>query len=368
MIIFMLVIEHLLSRKWVSERMLFSCLELSDLCEDKHDFEGTGKSLRIKPNTLKGNESWGNGECLICLHAYEIATTEEVYFRFLEDKITCLISMPASEPCLRCGERKRKRSKFCIRCWGEVRKENVGKRIEAEGKVKIGSKWLPGMDCEDCGKRIPASGIIGLCRDCRIRATRRRVRLAMRFCEACGKRIYGELGLCVACKQKALEEWKKDHPEEAAEEKRKRQNAYSQQKRDNDPQWYLRCIMHNQVLRALRGRKNGRRWEECVGYASEYVYNKLGARPDGGYDLDHVVPVGVFTFTDVCDIEFKLCFYPENYRWLQHDIHKCRPKNGEDIPYKEFERILKTGLKFHSVPEEQHDQIIERIYNKRVTI
>jgi len=86
-----------------------------------------------------------------------------------------------------------------------------------------------------------------------------------------------------------------------------------------DPIFYrLNSIIGSKIGHSLHGNKNGRHWENLVGYTVQDLIKHLEKQfTDGmswnnygfyGWHVDHIIPKSFFEFTSSDDIEFKYCW------------------------------------------------------------
>lgn len=96
----------------------------------------------------------------------------------------------------------------------------------------------------------------------------------------------------------------------------------------------LSCLMSTAIRESLKGNKNGRHWEDLVGYTQEdlRVYLEKLFKPDmtwenhgvRGWHIDHIKPKSSFNITDYeCD-EFKECWSLKNLQplWSEENLRK----------------------------------------------
>jgi hypothetical protein len=119
----------------------------------------------------------------------------------------------------------------------------------------------------------------------------------------------------------------KNNPEIVKEQWRKRR-----EKRKLNIVLHLSDRMRNQILRSLRGNKNGNHWEDLVDYTLKDLMIHLeslfkdGMSWDnyGKWHIDHIKPVDSFNFTSYKDKEFKKCYALKNLQplWAFDNISK----------------------------------------------
>ncbi len=78
------------------------------------------------------------------------------------------------------------------------------------------------------------------------------------------------------------------------------------------------------IIGSLKDGKNGRHWEDCVGYTSEELIKHLEGLFEegmnwenyGDWHIDHKIPKSAFNFTRVEHIDFKRCWALSNLQPL----------------------------------------------------
>ena len=95
------------------------------------------------------------------------------------------------------------------------------------------------------------------------------------------------------------------------------------------------------VRKALKKNKNGRHWEDLVGYTKDELRSHLenlfteGMTWDkflkGEIHIDHVIPLSFFKYNSTDDVEFRYCWSLHNLQplWAEDNIRK-----GTKIPWK----------------------------------
>ena len=101
---------------------------------------------------------------------------------------------------------------------------------------------------------------------------------------------------------------------------------YKKNKRKTDLKFNLNEKIKNAVGKALKGNKNGRHWEDLVGYTLKDLIKRLKLTIPEGYNwqdciegrlhLEHKIPISVFNFTKAEHIDFKNCWDLNNLRLL----------------------------------------------------
>ena len=98
----------------------------------------------------------------------------------------------------------------------------------------------------------------------------------------------------------------------------------NKERRHNDPCYRLSTNMTSHIYKALRSRKNGRKWEDLVGYTLNdlklYLESqfKEGMTWDnyGKWHVDHIIPKVLFKYDTYDDKAFKECWALSNLQPL----------------------------------------------------
>ena len=103
-------------------------------------------------------------------------------------------------------------------------------------------------------------------------------------------------------------------------------NKYTKNKRKTDLKYNLNRRIGNAIWWILKNNKNGRHWEDLVGYTTDDLIKRLLKTMPSGYDwddllrgklhIDHIIPISAFNFTDTRHIDFKRCWALNNLRLL----------------------------------------------------
>jgi hypothetical protein len=152
-------------------------------------------------------------------------------------------------------------------------------------------------------------------------------------------------------------EWKESNPEKVKEKKKRwiknnpeKVREYNKKYRKNNPEKYketrrkyykklskmssykINRTIRNGIWKALKGSKNGKHWEDLVGYTLEDLMEHLenqfedwmnwenhGVYKDGElrWQIDHIRPVSSFNFTSAEDKEVKECWSLDNLQPLE---------------------------------------------------
>jgi 5-methylcytosine-specific restriction endonuclease McrA len=110
------------------------------------------------------------------------------------------------------------------------------------------------------------------------------------------------------------------------------QMEYAKNRHKTDLKYNLRMKISKAINQSLRyckkvkSNKNGRHWEDLVGYKlNDLIIRLLSTMPEGytwedvkrgELHIDHIIPISVFNFTKPEHIDFKRCWELENLRLL----------------------------------------------------
>ena len=162
-------------------------------------------------------------------------------------------------------------------------------------------------------------------------------------------------------KQKAyMKQWQKDNPEKVAinnkkaikkyrithsdkiaiyykkynQEHKTELNKKRREKNRTDLKYNLSKKISRVINMSLKGNKNGRCWEDLVGYTVIDLFNHLKKTMPEGYswqdyldgklELDHKIPKSVFNFTKPEHIDFKRCWSLSNLRLLPAKTNRVK--------------------------------------------
>ena len=124
-----------------------------------------------------------------------------------------------------------------------------------------------------------------------------------------------------------------EHKEEEIEQKRKYHQSHKEESRiyqNNRIKTDLKCNLNNKIsgamLKSLKGNKGGKHWEDLVGYTLEDLKRHLGKTMPEGYNwqdymegrlhIDHKIPMSVFNFDQIGQLDFKRCWSLNNLQLL----------------------------------------------------
>lgn len=104
-----------------------------------------------------------------------------------------------------------------------------------------------------------------------------------------------------------------------------------------DPAFRAHKRMASAIFQALKGRKNGRKWETLVGYTCADLVRHLERQFVSGmswnnmgeWHIDHIVPKSSFKYTDETDPEFKACWALTNLRPLWRGDNQTKHASRE---------------------------------------
>ena len=108
------------------------------------------------------------------------------------------------------------------------------------------------------------------------------------------------------------------------QQNKKYYNNYYLSKYRNDKKFNLTKKMYSIIRQCILKNKSGWAWETFVGYTIEDLILRLkNTLPegytwqnylDGKLQLDHIIPISVFNFSETTDYEFQECWALENLR------------------------------------------------------
>ena len=136
--------------------------------------------------------------------------------------------------------------------------------------------------------------------------------------------------------KECYQNWRKRHPEKYRES-----YLAAGKKRRSTPDGKLNDVVSREIRKSMKqGRKNGRNWEELVGYTIGKLMKHLekqfkdGMSWDnhGKWHIDHKVPISAFNYKTPDDIDFKKCWALKNLQpmWSNENIKKS---NKLDRPF-----------------------------------
>ena len=150
-------------------------------------------------------------------------------------------------------------------------------------------------------------------------------------------------------------EWEKEYNRQYYKDNKEKRDEYNRQWRENNPEYYkkyckeiiysdkprncylrkrnktdlkynLNHRMGNAIFKALKGNKNGRKWETLIGYSLNNLIRRLKKTMPEGYTwadylegklhLDHIIPKSVFNYDTPEHPDFKHCWALNNLQLL----------------------------------------------------
>jgi hypothetical protein len=218
---------------------------------------------------------------------------------------------------MRCGQltpRGGSRQKYCKECSKQSKLEKSAERVYTPVPI-IGTT----IQCSGCGKQIiKTAGRKKFCATCFVEAKRSR-----------DAALQVERRKIPEQKAKARLRSKKRN---ATQSHREYIRRYEAERREKDPQFVINSRMRAMVSNVLRGEKNGRSWQDLVGFTAERLMSHLERQfmPGMNWDnrhlwqIDHIVPVASFSFFSSECLDFKACWAITNLRplWSKENREK----------------------------------------------
>lgn len=136
----------------------------------------------------------------------------------------------------------------------------------------------------------------------------------------------------IACER--TRKWQKENPEKVKKWAKENPEKYKsiQIKYKKSVKGKLNRSISVGVWRSLNGQKNGRGWENLVGYTLDDFKKDIGLKFTEGmswgnygqWHIDHIIPISAFNFEKPEDIDFKRCWSLENLRplWAIDNLKK----------------------------------------------
>ena len=113
---------------------------------------------------------------------------------------------------------------------------------------------------------------------------------------------------------------------------KKKMNEYLKNRRKTNPKFRLTKNIGGTIRTSLYGNKNGKHWEDLVGYTLDDLKKHLesqfteGMNWDnyGKWSIDHFIPISAFNFSKPEHIDFKRCWALENLQplWAEENLSK----------------------------------------------
>jgi hypothetical protein len=129
--------------------------------------------------------------------------------------------------------------------------------------------------------------------------------------------------------------WKENNPEYLKEWSIKNKNnidikkyykQWSAEKRITDLKYNLNRKISRGIYKSLKANKNGRHWEDLVGYSLNDLIRHLKKTMPENYNwndylqgklhIDHIIPISVFNFDSPEQIDFQMCWALKNLQLL----------------------------------------------------
>ena len=128
--------------------------------------------------------------------------------------------------------------------------------------------------------------------------------------------------------KKNHDKYRQDNKEEGRKyrQEHKKERSEYLKKRRQEPKFRLDSNISSAIRKALKGRKNNKRWETLVGYTVQDLIthleslfdNKMNWENQGSYwHIDHIKPQSLFHYETAEDSEFKLCWALSNLQPLE---------------------------------------------------
>lgn len=223
--------------------------------------------------------------------------------------------------------------------------------------------------CHQCGKQFPKRrrGFSKFCSSTCKTLSHRDRRIAKR--KDAGRRVIGDPALCATCgcaivytgghgrycdgcrqlaRKGTFARWRENHPEKqraiqracddrklvcpVARQQRRERARKAWAARRKNPKHALDHRMSQLVRYALRGGKNGRKWEALVGYSlldlavhiERQFVRGMGWHNISKWQIDHIVPWSSFDYSSPDDADFKACWALSNLRplWAEENLKK----------------------------------------------
>ena len=129
-----------------------------------------------------------------------------------------------------------------------------------------------------------------------------------------------------------IREYKKEYRKNNKEKLNEYQKEYDRNRRKKDPKYKLNSNISRSISASLHGNKNGRHWEDLVGYTLDELKKHLEKQFTDGMDwdnygewhIDHRIPLSAFNFTKPEHIGFQRAWALENLQplWAEENLSK----------------------------------------------
>ncbi len=156
-------------------------------------------------------------------------------------------------------------------------------------------------------------------------------------CSQCGKEIYRSkaeknLHKDHFCSRECDGKWRSENRRGALIYNWNGGLVATRERKRNSVRERLNARMRTMVRYSLRGNKNGYSWEKLVGYTSDDLRDHLQKTMPkdrtwddfmaGDLEIDHILPICRFNFTEAGHIDFKKCWAMKNLRLLDKDENR----------------------------------------------
>lgn len=126
--------------------------------------------------------------------------------------------------------------------------------------------------------------------------------------------------------KKEIKAYQQRYYQDNIEMVRKKKNEYCKNRHKTDLRFNLNSKIRIAINLSLKRNKNGRHWEDLVGYnLNDLIKHLKKTIPDGHcwknvlsgkLQIDHIVPINAFNFTKAEHIDFKRCWSLNNLQLL----------------------------------------------------
>lgn len=127
-------------------------------------------------------------------------------------------------------------------------------------------------------------------------------------------------------------EYFKEYNKKWRENNPKYSGTWTKNRRDKDPKFRLSKNISREIRKAIDINKNGRRWEDLLGYTlcdlvahlEKQFKDDMSWGNYGKWHMDHVKPIDSFDFTSYNDPQFKECWSLANLQplWAEENMKK----------------------------------------------
>ena len=145
-------------------------------------------------------------------------------------------------------------------------------------------------------------------------------------------KYHGQCKECIKEYQKNNKGKKAEYDKEYAQNNKEKIYEYQRNRRKTDPRYRLNANTKTAIGVSLHGNKNGRHWEDLVGYTLDNLKEHLESQFTDGmtwdnygkWSIDHFIPISAFNFTKPEHLDFKRCWALENLQplWAEENMSK----------------------------------------------